>query len=99
MPNTILPSLTIFFPCYNDSGTIASLVILADKVARELAKDYEIIVVDDGSADPSREILISLARDYDRLRLVLHEGNQGYGGALRSGFRNATKEWIFYTDG
>ncbi|HMH53230.1 MAG TPA: glycosyltransferase family 2 protein [Candidatus Acidoferrum sp.] len=93
------PSLTIFFPCYNDAGTIGSLVAAADTVATELTDDYEIIVVDDGSTDSSRELLGGLRRRFPRLRLVLHDTNQGYGGALRSGFAHATKELVFYTDG
>src|SRR5881397_2981697 len=94
-----MPSLTIFFPCYNDAGTIGSLVAAADTVAAEFTRDYEIIVVDDGSRDASRELLAGLQARYPRLRLVLHEHNRGYGAALRSGFAYATKELVFYTDG
>ena len=93
-------SLSVFFPCYNDGGTIASMVITAQKTARQETDDYEIIVVDDGSRDNSSEILRHLqSQDPDHVRLVLHEENRGYGGALRSGFSAAAKEWIFYTDG
>jgi len=91
--------MTAFFPCYNDAGTIATMVILTDITLRTLTDDYEIIVIDDGSRDASRRILQELERRYDRLRLVFHEKNNGYGGALRSGFTAATKELIFYTDG
>lgn len=93
------PTLSIFFPCYNDAGTIASIVVLADETARQITESYEIIVVDDGSSDHSRRILESLRRHYPALRLVFHERNRGYGGALRSGFSTARGEWIFYTDG
>ena len=92
-------SLSIFFPCYNDAGTIASMVVTADAVAQELTDEYEVIVIDDGSTDSSREILKALQQRYNRLRLVFHEQNKGYGGALRSGFAHATKDWVFYTDG
>lgn len=92
-------SLSIFFPCYNDAGTIGSLVQSADSVARQLTDDYEIIIIDDGSTDSSRELLKDLKPKYPRLVLVLHEQNGGYGAALRSGFHNATKELVFYTDG
>ena len=92
-------SLTIFFPCYNDAGTIGSLVAAADTVAAEYTHDYEIIVVDDGSTDSSRDLLTQLQGKYERLRLVFHEQNRGYGGALRSGFAHATKDLVFYTDG
>lgn len=93
------PTLSIFFPCYNDAGTIASLVALADETARKLTDSYEVIVIDDGSTDHSRMILKSLEPRYPNLRLVFHEANRGYGGALRSGFATARGEWVFYTDG
>jgi glycosyltransferase involved in cell wall biosynthesis len=94
-----MSSLTIFFPCYNDAGTIGSLVAAADTVAAEFTGDYEIIVVDDGSRDSSRELLKSLQARYPRLRLVFHDQNRGYGAALRSGFGHATKDLVCYTDG
>lgn len=94
-----MSSLSIFFPCYNDAGTIGSLVAQADVVAQEFTGDYEIIVVDDGSRDSSRELLVSLQERYPRLKLVFHEVNRGYGGALQSGFRTASKDYVFYTDG
>jgi glycosyltransferase involved in cell wall biosynthesis len=93
------PRLSIFFPCYNDAGTIASMVALADQAARSLTDSYEVIVIDDGSSDHSRAILKSLEPKYPRLRLIFHEANRGYGGALRSGFEAARGEWVFYTDG
>jgi glycosyltransferase involved in cell wall biosynthesis len=91
--------LSIFFPAYNDSGTIASLVITALRTARKLTPDHEIIVVNDGSKDNTAEILDELARTYPEVRVVHHEKNRGYGGALRTGFASATRELIFYTDG
>jgi len=92
-------SISVFFPAYNDGGTIASMVLSALLTLRELTDDYEVIVVNDGSADYTPEILNELARVYDRVRIIHHEKNRGYGGALRSGFANATKELVFYTDG
>jgi len=93
------PGLSIFFPAYNDSGTIASLVITALHTARTLTPDHEVIVVNDGSADATAAILDELAATYPQVRVVHHEKNRGYGGALRSGFASATKELVFYTDG
>ena len=92
-------SLTIFFPCYNDAGTIGSLVAGAHVVGRESGRDFEIVVVDDGSSDASGEILRELTSHYPELRVVEHGVNRGYGAALRSGFSAATKDLVFYTDG
>ena len=91
--------LSVFFPAYNDSGTIASLVITALHSARKLTPDFEVIVVNDGSADKTAEILDELARTYPEVRVVHHERNRGYGGALRTGFATATRDLVFYTDG
>ena len=91
--------LTVFFPAYNDSGTIASMVIRAVQAASELTPDYEVIVVNDGSGDATAQIVDELARTYSQVRVVHHARNRGYGGALQTGFRSATKELIFYTDG
>ncbi|HLH21451.1 MAG TPA: glycosyltransferase family 2 protein [Chloroflexota bacterium] len=92
-------SISAFFPAYNDAGTIASMVVVADRTLRALTDDYEIIVVNDGSPDHTGEILEDLAARYPRLRVVTHPRNRGYGGALRSGFAHATKDLVFYTDG
>jgi glycosyltransferase involved in cell wall biosynthesis len=91
--------LSVFFPAYNDSGTIASLVIRALDTASRLTPNHEVIVVNDGSTDSTAQILDSLARMYPALRVVTHRENRGYGGALRSGFSTASKEIVFYTDG
>lgn len=96
---TSKPTISVFFPCYNDEGSIGKLVNDASEVLKKVARDWEIIVVDDGSTDKSRKILKSLAGKNSHLKLVFHKKNRGYGGALKSGFKNATKELVFYTDG
>ena len=76
------------------------MVISASDAAKKITDDYEVIVIDDGSSDASREILRHLqAEDPRHFKPVFHEKNRGYGGALRSGFASATKDWVFYTDG
>ncbi len=92
-------SITAFFPAYNDWGTIASMVVLTARVLSRLTDDYEIVVVNDASPDHLEEILEELGQRYTCFRYVTHESNRGYGGALRSGFAAATRDWIFYTDG
>ena len=75
------------------------MVFKAKEVAKALTDDFEVIVVDDCSTDGSREALVALQKSIPELRLVFHEKNRGYGGALRSGFEAATKDFVFYTDG
>lgn len=94
-----LSSISAFFPCYNDANTIGGLVRRVARSLAELTDDFEVIVVDDCSTDNSVEILRELQADVPQLRLVEHESNRGYGGALRSGFANSTKDFVFYTDG
>src|SRR6185503_5629398 len=89
----------MFFPAYNDGGTIASLVIRAVQVASRLTSDFEVIVVNDGSTDTTKDIAEELARTYPQVRVIHHTRNRGYGGALRTGFAEATGALIAYTDG
>ena len=93
------PSISAFFPCYNDAATIGDLVLQADRELRALTDDHEIVVVNDGSRDESASVLAALRARVERLRVVTHETNRGYGAALRSGFAHATKDLVFYTDG
>jgi glycosyltransferase involved in cell wall biosynthesis len=94
-----LSSISAVFPAYNDAGTIASIVLAARHALRKISGDFEIIVVNDGSRDLTALVLDELACICPELRPIHHERNRGYGGALRSGFSAASKEWIFYTDG
>lgn len=94
-----LSGISCFFPCYNDAGSIAEMVRRAAETLPLVAETYEITVVDDGSADNSVAILEALQAEVACLQIVRHEQNRGYGGALRSGFAAATKEFVFYTDG
>ena len=94
------PSLSVFFPAYNDALSIPDLVGKAFAVLERHVADYEVIVINDGSRDNTPEVLAALQREHGpRLRVVTHSRNRGYGGALRSGFAAATKEFVFYTDG
>lgn len=91
--------VSIFFPCYNDAKSIKTLVENAFSVIRKFTDKYEVIVVDDASSDNSRQVLLNLSKKYRHLKLIFHEHNLGYGGALKSGFKKSRYEFIFYTDG
>lgn len=92
-------SVSIFYPCYNDWGTMGSMVMLTIRTAERLDLDYDVTLIDDGSADHTLDLLEEIEARFPQVNIVRHTQNRGYGGALRSGFAAATKEWIFYTDG
>ena len=76
--------LSIIIPCYNESETIVSLI---DAVKKSPVKDREIIIVDDGSKDGTRDILNQL--NDPEVRIIFHSKNKGKGAALRTGFNEA----------
>lgn len=76
------------------------LLARAMKTLERTGMVYEVIVVNDGSRDETGAVLEQLRQEYGgRLRVVTHEENRGYGGALRSGFEAARMDLVFYTDG
>jgi glycosyltransferase involved in cell wall biosynthesis len=98
--NPAVQAVSVFFPCYNDEATIARMVEVAVATLERVGvDDAEVIVVNDGSSDRSAAILAGLQTEEPLLRVVTHERNRGYGGALLSGFAASTKQWVFYTDG
>lgn len=96
---TSRPRLSVFFPAYNDEGSIGDLVAATFALLPQVSDDYEVIVVNDGSQDGTTNVLAECMRRWPQLRVIQHPQNRGYGGALRSGFAAATKDWVFYTDG
>ncbi len=92
-------SISAFFPAYNDVGSIGKIIHTMVWLLPKLTNDYEIVVVDDGSADGTGDLLRVLAREYSFLKVIHHGVNRGYGAALITGFANCSKNLIFYTDG
>ena len=99
-PNAGRPvSISVFFPCYNEQENVSRVVEQAIEVLERLDADYEVIFVTDGRADRTGAIADEIAARHERVRVVHHPRNLGYGSALQSGFCAATKELVFYTDG
>lgn len=92
-------SISVFFPCYNEAANVERVTLKAVGVLEQLDTDYEVIVVDDGSSDGTGDIAERIASENPKVKLVRHEVNQGYGSALQSGFKAASKELVFYADG
>jgi len=96
----VFPSLSVFFPAYNDAPSLPPLIAKTFAVLEAHVADYEVIVINDGSQDSTGQVLEELRAGHaPHMRVITHEQNRGYGGALRSGFAAARKDWVFYTDG
>lgn len=91
-------SLSVFFPTYNEEGNIKSTILKAKGVLEKIVENWEIIVINDGSKDRTKEIAEKLGTEDNRIRVISHDTNRGYGASLRSGFYNAKYNWIAFTD-
>ena len=92
-------SISVFFPCYNEQENVRGTVEKALKVLEKLDTDFELIIINDGSSDNTGNIADEIALKNPKIRVIHHHKNLGYGCALQSGFKAATKELVFYTDG
>ncbi len=98
-PKTSPLGISVFFPCYNEEASVERTTLEALRALPGISDDFEIIIVNDGSTDRTGEIGDRLAKEHPHVRVVHNHPNLGYGGALQRGFREATKPWVFYTDG
>jgi len=93
-----LDELSVFFPAYNEAENIEPLIKNALNIIPQFAQKFELIVVNDGSVDQTKSKVLALAKIYPQVRLVNHSTNLGYGAALKSGFKAARYDWVFFTD-
>lgn len=94
-----IKSLSFVYPAYNDSQSLPELIKKTYQVAKKITKNFEVIIVNDGSTDNTKKVLKDLQKKFSKLRVIHHGKNQGYGKAISTGFSHATHEWVFYTDG
>ena len=95
MSKSATPLLSVVMPCYNERGTIHTSI---ERVLASGIEPIEVIVVDDGSTDGTRVLLTEGPARDARVRVVLHEQNQGKGAALRTGFREARGRFVVVQD-
>jgi len=94
-----IDGISIVLPAYNEAANIGPAIEKAVAAAAHLFPNYEVIVVDDGSRDSTGAAVEALTRElYPRVRLLRHRVNLGYGAALRTGFKHARFDLVFFTD-
>ncbi|UCG77492.1 MAG: glycosyltransferase family 2 protein [Nitrospirota bacterium] len=98
-----MDGVTIFFPAYNEEMYVKRAVEAAREVVDLMLKegeisDYEIIIINDASTDNTATVADEIASKDERIKVIHHQENKGLGGAMRTGFANASKEVILYSD-
>jgi glycosyltransferase involved in cell wall biosynthesis len=91
-------SVSFVLPAYNEEENITKAIEDTVAIASRHCSAFDVIVVDDGSSDRTADLVKACAARHQQVRLVQHESNMGYGQALRSGFSQATQDFVFYTD-
>jgi glycosyltransferase involved in cell wall biosynthesis len=94
----MIDELSVFLPAYNEEGNIRKVSLSVISVLKKIALKWELIIVDDGSADRTGEIADQLAAKDKHIKVVHHQPNQGYGGALKSGYQKAAYSWVAFMD-
>ncbi len=93
-----LSSLSVFFPAYNEEKNIKRTVEKALKILPQIANQWEILVVNDGSTDKTEQIVKRLMKRESRIKMITHTPNRGYGAAIKTGLYNSKYQWICFTD-
>lgn len=91
-------SISVVFPMYNERNYVKKCVALVIEAVKEIANDYEIIIVDDCSIDDSGRIVDDIARQNPLVKVIHNQKNRKLGGSLKSGFQLASKEYVLYSD-
>jgi glycosyltransferase involved in cell wall biosynthesis len=95
----LIESLSLFLPCYNEEANLESTVNKTIPILTKIAKDWELIIVNDGSKDKTGDIALKLQKTYPQnIKIVTHLQNRGYGASFKSGFYSARYDWISFID-
>lgn len=99
MAKHLISELSVFFPAYNEEKNISETVLKAIKILEEVASRWEVVIVNDGSTDKTEQVVDRIIKKYhDKVRMITHDPNRGYGAALKSGLYNCAFKWIAFTD-
>lgn len=93
-----LESLSVFLPAFNEEENIIRVLKQTLSLLPDIAAEYEVLVINDGSSDNTAKVVEEFARKNKEVKLVNHETNKGYGAALKSGFYSSKFKYITYMD-
>ena len=92
-------SLSVCMPCYNEADVVEDCLNASLKIMPHFVENFEIVIVDDGSKDQTAAIVEKVAEGDSRVKLIKHEQNRGYGAAVTTAMKNATCDYVMFTDG
>src|SRR3989344_1111541 len=95
---TLIKELSVFLPCFNEEGNLLKTVSNVKENLQKVAQKGEILIIDDGSTDRTPDLADSLAKKDVRIKVIHHQPNQGYGGAVKSGLYGAKYQWVSFID-
>ena len=96
---SLVKEISVFFPAYNEAENITEVVRKALAVLEEIADNYEVLVINDGSLDNTVEVVTNLIKENKSVKLITHRQNQGYGGAIKTGLYSSRYDLIAFNDG
>jgi glycosyltransferase involved in cell wall biosynthesis len=99
LPTQDKPCVSVFFPVYNDERTVERVTLKALDILSNVAREYEVVIIDDGTPCRAGQIADELAAQDPKIRVIHHTTNLGYGAAIRTGLANVQYEWVCFTDG
>jgi glycosyltransferase involved in cell wall biosynthesis len=94
----LLSGLSFVYPMFNEAENIETVVRESLRIGSRMSEDVEVVVVDDASTDGCGEIAERLSREHPEVHVIHHPENRRLGGALKTGFAAASKDWILYID-
>ncbi len=92
-------SLTVLLPVRDAQSTLAATVAQVLEMASDLNERFELLIIDDGSADATREVADELSRHYPQIRTIRHSKPLGEEAALRTGFTQSRGDVVFVRSG
>lgn len=99
MKSYLIDQLSVFYPCYNEEKNIKNTVAQTIPVLKKITPKWEIILVNDGSKDNTGKVLTEIKKQSPKeIKIITHNPNRGYGGAVKSGLYNSQYQWITFTD-